>query len=493
MLCRYDVLRDALPGSAELPVKVFCLGQQQQQQQQRRRAPAQENPAQNSLSDTLKGDLRLKTVMFPTIGLKTKIGLGLLLSYSSYAVFVSIRTNSEISKRAKAEQLRLQSTTPSEGDNEPVCLSHNHDQYSSLTVAGRFENPFDEYRSLTLFEFFLSRILELFEGRGRGGVPHGSELRKLLPVHTPDMELIHHPTLEDPELPQPDERMTFTWLGQSCAFVQLSGLNILTDPLFSNYLVNRYLGPKRITPSACQLRDLPTPKYVLVSHNHPDHLDLEAADEIMNKSTWIVPLGIRKTLAKRGIYNTIEMDWWDRVKLDVAEDPDNVYEVACTPAMHWSGRSLVDSNHTLWCSFVVLKNGKPLLFHAGDTGYTDGVFKKISETYGPGMKLAMLPMGPYCPQWHQKPRHINPEECVKIMEDLKAKKMVGIHWGTFVLSSEHFLEPKLKLEQIASQYNKENDYLVPRFGQTMVFDLRDDDKAPSEVHTVRDGKSVLVK
>lgn len=418
--------------------------------------------------------------MLPKLGLKSKVGLGILLSYSSYALFVSYRANVEITKRTRAEELRAQSKL-----QDAECC---HDRYASLTVGGRFENPFEEYRIQTLFEFFLTRILELFEGSSRGRLPGKKELRELLPVHRPDFELLQG--AETDEVPAVKDRMTFTWLGQSCAYLQLSGINILTDPLFSDYLVNPYLGPKRITPSPCELNELPPPQFVLVSHNHPDHLDLEAADEIMNKATWIVPMGIRKTLAKRGIYNIIELDWWETAKLTVPGDP-NVYEVACTPAMHWSGRKLWDSNQTLWCSFVVMKNSKPVFFHAGDTGYVNDLFTKIAATYGSGTRLAMLPMGQYCPQWHQKPRHVNPEECWKIMSDLQAKKMVGVHWGTFVLSSEHFLEPKELLENLAAKLNKKNDILVPEFGRTMVFDLGDSDAA--DVQLIRDGKAVLVK
>jgi L-ascorbate metabolism protein UlaG (beta-lactamase superfamily) len=428
--------------------------------------------------------------MLPSLGLKSKIGLGLLLSYSSYALFVSFKANVEITRRAKIEKLRLENKLV---DSSEVC-DHVHEKYGSLTVAGRFENPFEEYRVQTLFEFFLSRLLELFEGESRGGLPSREKLRELLPVHTPDFELLEKSTFKGGDLngvPGLKDRLTFTWLGQSCSFVQISGVNILTDPLFANYLVNRYLGPKRITPSPCELKDLPKPDFILVSHNHPDHLDLDAADKILNQSTWIVPMGIRKILAQRGIHNTIELDWWEKVRLPVSEDPENVYEVACTPAMHWSGRNLWDSNTSLWCSFLILKNGKPIFYHAGDTGYVSDLFTKISKKYGEGTRLAMLPMGQYCPQWHQKPRHINPGECLKIMTDLGAQKMVGVHWGTFVLSSEHFLEPKIQLETMAQELNKVNDIMVPKFGQTMVMSLKQE--IASSVKSIRDGKSLLVK
>lgn len=433
------------------------------------------------------------------LSIHAKIGLGVVASYTSYALYVSYAANREITKRAQIEKARSEESRLKQEAIPDSIL----DKYSSFTVAGRFENPFEEYRVQTLFEFFLSRILELFEGKGRGNVPSKARLRELLPIYEPDFELLKESSLVDNaqkvestdiSIPKHQDRLTFTWLGQSCAYVQISGVNFLTDPLFSNYLVNSILGPKRITPSPCKLNELPKPHYIMVSHNHPDHFDEEVAEEVKNASTWIVPMGLRKTLAKKGIYNTIELDWWDKVKLPVAEDPNNLYEVACTPAMHWSGRHLLDSNSTLWCSFLILKNGKPIFFHAGDTGYVHDLFKMIGSKFGYGLKLAMLPCGQYCPQWHQKPRHINPEECVKIMDDLKAKKIVGVHWGTFVLSSEHFLEPKLKLEELAKSLNKVHDIFAPDFGKTIIFDIGDDaNEEESRYIPVRDGKSILVK
>lgn len=428
--------------------------------------------------------------MFTALSFKAKIGIGLLVSYTSYAAFVSATANREISRRSRIHKNNC-------CHDDEVSLSQLEsgydsirEKYKSLTIAGRFENPFEEYRIQTLFEFFLTRILELFEGKSRGDVPTSEKLREILPIYKPDFELLFNPEISN-ELPELNNRLTFTWLGQSCSFIQIGSLKFLTDPIFENYLINSYIGPKRITPSPCKLEELPIPDFILVSHNHPDHLDDEVIKKINNKSTWIVPLGIRKYLARKGVHNIIELDWWDKVR--ISDKNNSIYEIACTPAMHWSGRNLFDSNQSLWCSFMILKNEKPIVFHAGDTGYVNDLFQKISEKFGSGVVLAMLPMGQYCPQWHQKPRHINPEECFKIMNDLKAKKMVGIHWGTFVLSSEYFLEPKLKLEELTIKNNKENQVFVPKFGKTYIFDISKDNENHDAFIEVRNGKSILVK
>lgn len=454
------------------------------------------------------------------LSLKAKIGLGLVATYTSYAAYVSYAANVEITKRGKKFQDAMNCTKNLETQDDCGCDHGDYirDKYSSLTIAGRFENPFEEYRIQTLYEFFLSRLLELFEGKARGDVPRKDKLREMLPVFTPDFELLQqsslfldgfhafndHLSIDIVGLPKFQDRMTVTWLGQSCSFVQISGVNILTDPIFSDHLIAPYIGPKRITPSPCEFKDLPKPDFILVSHNHPDHLDMQVVNEARNDVTWVVPSGLRRVLAARGVHNIIELDWWEKVQIDVPADKNNVYEIACTPAMHWSGRTLLDSNQSLWCSFLVLQNGKPIFFHCGDTGYVHDLFQMISEKFGEGVKLAMLPCGQYCPEWHQKPRHISPEECFKIYDDLKAKHMIGVHWGTFVLSSEFYLEPKLKIEALAKAQGKQDECFIPQFGQTYVFDIKKDEEQKDGEASVnntkqkgqvelRDGKSILVK
>lgn len=404
--------------------------------------------------------------------LKYKIGLGILAGYSTYVTYLSIRTKSEINRREK--EYKKGSKTLKEEDEDDSL----HKKFSVLRVGGRFENPFPEYRPQTLYEFFFTRILELFEGRSRGRLPETDELlRELLPIHEPFFELIQNnaslkETVTTDSIPALSNRLTFTWLGQSCSFFQISHVSFLTDPIFENYLVSQKFGPKRITPSPCQLEDLPVPDFTLVSHNHPDHLEEESIKKLGNKTTWIVPLGLKLFLARRGIYNTVEMEWWEKLPLEVKNTSDK-YEVVCLPAMHWSGRKIIDSNESLWCSFLILRNGKSVFYHAGDTGYSKELFKTINEKYGPVL-FSMLPIGQYCPQWHQRPRHINPDEAIRIMKDLQSKHLVGVHWGTFVLSSEYFMEPKLLLEKLALDSNQSEFVKVPEFGKTTCIDIADD-------------------
>ncbi|GMG13903.1 unnamed protein product [[Candida] boidinii] len=316
------------------------------------------------------------------VSLKFKIGLGILASYTTYTGYIYIRTQLEIYRRKKLfetsesadtqQQHQQQQQQQKLPDDNQIILSDSDESniYKTLNVAGRFENPFPEYRPQTLFEFLLTRILELFEGRTRGGAPKSEkELRELLPIYKPDLELIHsnaqgkqfletNSVEDNNELPPLCDRLTFTWFGQSCSLVQLSHFTFLTDPLFENYIVSKSLGPRRITPAAAKLDELPVPDFVMVSHDHPDHLEDESVRHLGNKTTWIVPLGVKKFLSKRGIYNVIEMDWWEKIQLStenitkLSSDDNNgdnankkiirtdKYEVVCLPSMHWSGRLL---------------------------------------------------------------------------------------------------------------------------------------------------------
>ncbi|GME77656.1 unnamed protein product [Ambrosiozyma monospora] len=488
-----------------------------------------------------------------SLSLPTKVFLGTTLAYASYTTYIYTVTNYHIEIRENDYYTKL---IKSNGN-----LTHTNDKSSqkcagdrsvspeeiirdtklqALLVNGRFENPFREYRQQTVFEFLAMRVIELFDwattSGKKGGLPDSEEeLRKNLPVFLPDLELLRNNHLgketsiddkhENNEghwfwplssssksvLPELANRLCFTWFGQSCSLVQISNISFLLDPIFSDHLIDPTLGPKRITPSPVDLETLLNkvlvPEFIMVSHNHPDHLDAHSIKLIGNKSTWIVPAGMRHYLAKKGIYNTIEMNWWDRVEIEVPQlsssfdveknetlvdsKTKDKYEVVCVPAMHWSGRHVTDTNKSLWCSFIILKNGHSVFFHCGDTGYSNELFKTIGHLYSP-IKFAALPIGQYCPQWHQKPRHINPTEAVDIMEDLKVHKMVGVHWGTFVLSSETYLEPKLMLEKLAKVHKKLNGIMTPQFGQTIVMDMsKMDYERDDDVEVIRNGKCLV--
>lgn len=411
------------------------------------------------------------------LGYGSIAALSILVPYTAYALFVTVSAYSEIDSRGELSDV----VEKDKGINYQGTLI----KYSPLQVLGRYENPFAEYRIQTIYEFFLNRVVELFQ-RNRGGIPaERAHMRALMPIHEPTWNggepeqqkeieevkfklLENHAELtvksnEDKEIP-----VYNTWLGQSCNFVYYNGLKILTDPLFSDYLIHKDYGPKRITDMPAEIKDVPKPDIIMVSHNHPDHLDYESLQQWRDSDVlWIVPKGMKSFMEKNLIKNSIELSWWETCEL---QKDDQVYQISCTPAMHWSGRSVLDTNESLWCSFVLRHNNKPILFHAGDTGYVHDLYVRIKERFGEGCKLALLPCGQYCPEWHQKPRHINPREVIKIMKDMDAKNVLGVHWGTFVLSGEYFLEPKEKLEMLAAFEGIEDNCYCPELGKTIKFD-----------------------
>ncbi|AQZ09942.1 FMP30 (YPL103C) [Zygosaccharomyces parabailii] len=401
--------------------------------------------------------------------------LTVFIPYTAYALYVSASAAKEIKIRHK-----LSLVVEGQGENYEGSLI----KYSPLQILGRYENPFDEYRIQTVYEFFFNRIFELFQ-TNRGGIPSDKiRMRQLMPIHRPEWGPIsrledcsnplEHRILKEqsPNIAEKQDSAEFpiynTWLGQSCNFVVYNGLKILTDPLFSDFLIHETFGPKRITEMPCSIVDVPTPDVILVSHNHPDHLDMQSLEHWgKGHSLWVVPAGMKSFMEEHHIDNFIELSWWETLEL---RKSGQIYHIASTPAMHWSGRTLLDVNESLWCSYLFSHNGKPMMFHAGDTGYVKDLYTRIKQRFGGNCKLALLPCGQYCPEWHQKPRHICPAELIEIAKDLDVQYALGVHWGTFSLSGEYFREPKERLESLAATLGLKNKCYCPELGETERFD-----------------------
>ncbi|GMM29771.1 N-acetylphosphatidylethanolamine-hydrolyzing phospholipase D [Martiniozyma asiatica (nom. inval.)] len=354
------------------------------------------------------------------------------------------------------------------------------EKFHSLKLWGRFENPFVEYRPQTIYEFLVVRVLELFGLSGKFTLPTSMEQRKLD---------LNWQAVDNAKLIQnlnKDDQISYTWIGQSCAIVNCKGLRILTDPVFGDHLISKKFGPERILPIPVTINEelIENIDVVVVSHDHPDHLEFESIQLLLDKK-WVVPLGMKRILLKWGIQDRqiVELDWWQSIqinkdsqenwqldkvisyknkesqhdKLNAIQAQDGCFELVCLPAMHWSGRSLASTNASLWCTFLVRdSNNSNLFFHGGDTGYTDGLFRQISKSFAGPLQLAALPIGQYCPEWHQAPRHISPSEALKIANELKAKNVVGVHWGTWVLSAENYTEPARTFRKLQRSKEAQN-------------------------------------
>ncbi|UCH11415.1 MAG: MBL fold metallo-hydrolase [Fidelibacterota bacterium] len=253
-----------------------------------------------------------------------------------------------------------------------------------------------------------------------------------------------------------------TWIGHATCLVQMNGLNILTDPIFSDRASPvQSAGPRRVTPLPLDPARLPDIDLVLISHNHYDHLD-QGTVRLLAKDhnpTWLVPLGLKAWFAKQGISRVVELDWWDRVDLPSGE-------AVCVPAKHFASRTPWDRNKVLWASWVI-SSGEHRIYFSGDTGYGEHL-SGIGNRYGP-FDLALLPIGSYQPEWFMLPVHMNPQQAVQAHVDLHARKSLGIHWGTFILSDEPIQEPpRLFVESARQAGLAEDEIIVLQHGQTLV-------------------------
>jgi len=262
---------------------------------------------------------------------------------------------------------------------------------------------------------------------------------------------------------------TFTWIGHATVLLQLNGKNILTDPQFSQRASPfQWIGPKRVIAPGLALEDLPRIDIVVVSHDHYDSLDKPTIMNLYKRAggretIFCVPLGLKKWFHDLGVTKVREMDWWD------VEHVDGL-EIIAVPVRHWSKRLFTSRNQTLWSGWAIRSKDFSFFF-AGDSGYTE-IFKEIGRRLGP-FDLSAIPIGAYEPRWFMQRYHMNPEEAVNVHMDVRSKKSVGIHWGTFVLSDEPLDEPAKRLEQARKARNlSDGEFVALKHGETIILDGR---------------------
>ena len=225
------------------------------------------------------------------------------------------------------------------------------------------------------------------------------------------------------------------WIGHATYLIKLGDTTIITDPVFSKNAGPLIFGPKRYVEPALKLNEIPKIDLFLLTHNHYDHQDMRTIRRFPFKdSKVLVPLKLGKYFTRYRFKDVNEMDWYDEIKVN-----DNM-KVTLLPAVHWTKRSLTDTNKTLWGNFLIEYKNKKIFF-ACDTGYGN-IYKELGEKYGP-IDLTMINIGAYNfkPMFDKSIYHTNPEEALNVAQDLKSKKVLGTHWGTFVLSLEPIMEP----------------------------------------------------
>jgi len=261
---------------------------------------------------------------------------------------------------------------------------------------------------------------------------------------------------------------TLTWIGHASFLLQFAGLNILTDPQLSERASPiSFAGPKRYTPPGLSLEQLPPIDVVIISHNHYDHLDSETVKKLHerqknNPPRFFVPLGLKAWLARQGIDPVVEMHWWEQHQY-------RGWTIHSVPVQHFSARTPWDRNKTLWTGWV-LEHPDFKFFFAGDTGYSKD-FIDIRERLG-RMDLSAIPIGAYKPRWFMKSMHLNPEDAVKVHQDLQSRYSVGMHWGTFLLTDEPIEEPPQRLKKVLDQEGiSQKQFFLMQHGQTLSLDF----------------------
>lgn len=320
-----------------------------------------------------------------------------------------------------------------------------------------FQNPWPSFVKNSLYSTLQTRF-----GSERNFVPVPESRDELVKVRSPDWGR---------DLAGFENGIKATWLGHAGFLVETScsgadpekdtaapanldsktgrrGIRILFDTVFSERTSPvTWAGPKRYTPAPCTLEELPNVDLVAISHDHYDHLDFETIKAVYERSKklgtpihFLAGLGAKHWYLNAGLGITsdevTECDWWD--SLHVTLEGVGEITITCTPTQHFSGRSLLDHGKTLWCSWVVedLAANKKLYF-AGDTAYQATgtpspcpVFKQIGEVFG-GFDLALVPIGLFMPESFMGSVHTSPEQSVKIHEEIRSRKTIGMHWGTF--------------------------------------------------------------
>lgn len=255
--------------------------------------------------------------------------------------------------------------------------------------------------------------------------------------------------------------MRVTWIGHATVLVQTAGLNILTDPIWSERASPfSFIGPKRARAPGVAFDKLPKIDLVLISHNHYDHLDLPTLERLWHRDRPLIvtPLGNDTILRGRGI-PSVALDWNQRHAFEGGA-------VVAERNHHWGSRWGADRNRALWSAFTVELPGGNIFF-AGDTGWGDGSWVREAARNGP-FRLAILPIGAYEPRDFMKANHVDPEEAVRIFEALQPVKAIAIHWGTFQLTFEPIDDPPHRLGTALAQRDIPADrFLVTEAGASL--------------------------
>jgi N-acyl-phosphatidylethanolamine-hydrolysing phospholipase D len=330
---------------------------------------------------------------------------------------------------------------------------------------GRFSNPWPEAAGDDALRARFRQVVWEWMTNEQSPNPSPAELTRARPQ-------IARPTIDGDEL-------RITWVGHATFLIQMPGLNLLTDPVWSPRVSPvAFAGSKRFIPPGLALDELPPIHGVLLSHDHYDHLDRPTVRALYRRFgddlSWFTPLGYRSWFRRLGVRNVTECDWWESV-----DAPGGSFQLTAAPARHWTRRSPWGTNKRLWCSWAIRPTGAAptspndphrglAVYFGGDSGYAS-CFTEIGERLGP-FHASLIPIGAYEPAWFMSAAHMNPEEAVQVYRDLGSTgAFIPTHWGTFRLTFEPPLEPpeRTRAAWRAARLD-EQDLKIPRHGETIV-------------------------
>lgn len=307
----------------------------------------------------------------------------------------------------------------------------------------RFFNPGENPRGLRA-------LLRWQLGRRRGAWPDWVELRARPPLAA---------------APGPGGGAV-TFVNHATFLLQFPGLNVLTDPTWSDRCSPvSWAGPRRVHAPGVPFAELPRIDLVLLSHNHYDHLDLPTLRRLhaTHRPLIVTTLGNRDFLAGAGIAGAVELDWWQSHQVGDAA------KVTITPAQHFSARGLGDRMQTLWGG-LALEIGRGRVLFAGDSGYFGG-FAEIGRRFG-GFDLALIPIGAYEPRWFMGPVHCTPAEAIQIHRDVRSRQSLAMHFGCFPLADDGYQQPidDFLVARAAARLPAD-EFILPEVGETRLVRL----------------------
>lgn len=262
------------------------------------------------------------------------------------------------------------------------------------------------------------------------------------------------------------DSVVVTFVGHSTVLIQTGGVNIITDPIWSERASPvSFVGPRRYRNPGVAIKSLPKIDIILLSHNHYDHCDKATLMLLVKRDN---PRIIVPSRTKLWSLTPTTLDWWEDTIIDVG---GTALQVTAVPAKHFSGRTPFDRNRSLWCGYIIATPSKVIYF-AGDTGHSD-IFKEIREKMpkiasGRVIDLSLIPVGAYEPRWFMSTVHVNPAEAVMIHKDVHSKKSIGIHFGTFRLTDEGQDAPHSDLKKALREEGlSEQDFVMLAEGEKL--------------------------